>query len=81
MKQSNTTKKIIFEKRNYIFLFLAFAIITLGFLLMVGGGSDDPLYFNKAIFNFTRIRLAPSLVLIGFSVAMYSIFTEEAAKK
>lgn len=81
MKQSNTTKKIIFEKRNYIFLFLAFAIITLGFLLMVGGGSDDPLYFNKAIFNFTRIRLAPSLVLIGFSVAMYSIFTEKAAKK
>lgn len=81
MKQSNTTKKIIFEKRNYIFLFLAFAIITLGFLLMVGGGSDDPLYFNKAIFNFTRIRLAPSLVLIGFSVAMYSILTEEAAKK
>ena len=81
MKQSNTTKKIIFEKRNYIFLFLAFAIITLGFLLMVGGGSDDPLYFNKAIFNFTRIRLAPSLVLIGFSVAMYSIYTEEAAKK
>ena len=48
---------------------------------MVGGGSDDPLYFNKAIFNFTRIRLAPSLVLIGFSVAMYSILTEEAAKK
>ena len=81
MKQSNTTKKKIFEKRNYRFLFLAFVIITLGFLLMVGGGSDDPLYFNKAIFNFTRIRLAPSLVLIGFSVAMYSIFTEEATKK
>ena len=81
MKQSNTKKIKIFEKRNYRFLFLAFVIITLGFLLMVGGGSDDPLYFNKAMFNFTRIRLAPSLVLIGFGVAMYSILTEESAKK
>jgi len=33
------------------------------------------------MFNFTRIRLAPSLVLIGFGVAMYSILTEEAVKK
>ena len=81
MKQSNTPKKKIFKKRNYRFLFLAFAIITLGFVLMIGGGSDDPNYFNKAMFNFTRIRLAPSLVLIGFIVAMYSILTEEAAKK
>ena len=81
MKQSNTPKKKIFKKRNYRFLFLAFAIITLGFVLMIGGGSDDPHYFNKAMFNFTRIRLAPSLVLIGFIVAMYSILTEEAAKK
>ena len=81
MKQSNTPKKQLFKKRNYKFLFLAFAIITLGFVLMVGGGSDNPLYFNKAMFNFTRIRLAPSLVLIGFGVAMYSILTEEAVKK
>ena len=81
MKQFNTPKKKIFKKRNYRFLFLAFAIITLGFVLMIGGGSDDPHYFNKAMFNFTRIRLAPSLVLIGFIVAMYSILTEEAAKK
>ena len=81
MKQSKTPKKNLFKKRNYRFLFLAMTIITLGFILMVGGGSDNPLYFNKAMFNFTRIRLAPSLVLIGFGVAMYSILTKEAAQK
>jgi hypothetical protein len=40
---------------------------------MTGGGSDDPAVFNSAIFNFQRIRLAPTLVLIGFGIAMYSI--------
>ena len=40
---------------------------------MTGGGSDDPAVFNPAIFNFQRIRLAPTLVLIGFGIAMYSI--------
>lgn len=77
MKKSTTSKKLLFGKRNYRILFIALVIIALGFILMSGGGSDDPNYFNEAIFNFRRIRLAPSLVLIGFGVAMYSILTKE----
>jgi hypothetical protein len=71
----------LFEKRNYRFLFLAIAVIALGFILMAGGGSDDPNFFNEEIFNFRRIRLAPTLVLIGFGIAMYSILTRETTKK
>lgn len=52
---------------------LAVGVITLGFILMAGGGSNDPTQFNPDIFNFRRIRLAPTLVLIGFGIAMYSI--------
>ena len=81
MKQSNTSKKLLFSKRNYRFLFLAIALIASGFILMSGGGSEDPNYFNETIFSFRRIRLAPTLVLIGFGVAMYSILTQQAAKK
>ena len=81
MKQSNTSKKLLFGKRNYRFLFLAIALIASGFILMSGGGSEDPNYFNEAIFSFRRIRLAPTLVLIGFGVAMYSILTKQPAKK
>ena len=77
MKKSTSSKKLLFGKRNYRFLFIALVIIAIGFILMTGGGSDDPSYFNEAIFNFSRIRLAPSLVLIGFGVAMYSILTKE----
>jgi hypothetical protein len=56
-------------------------VIALGFILMAGGGSDDPNFFNEEIFNFRRIRLAPTLVLIGFGIAMYSILTRETTKK
>jgi len=81
MKKNTGSKKFLFEKRNYRFLFLALGIIALGFILMAGGGSEDPNYFNEEIFNFRRIRLAPTLVLIGFGVAMYSILTKKSTKK
>jgi hypothetical protein len=81
MKKNTGPKKFLFEKRNYRFLFLALSVIALGFMLMAGGGSDDPNFFNEEIFNFRRIRLAPTLVLIGFGIAMYSILTRETTKK
>ena len=63
MKKSPTTgKQFLFEKKNYQVLLIAIAVIALGFFLMTGGGSDDPAVFNPAIFNFQRIRLAPTLV-------------------
>lgn len=80
MKKNTGPKKFLFEKRNYRFLFLALSVIALGFILMAGGGSDDPNFFNEEIFNFRRIRLAPTLVLIGFGIAIYSILTRETTK-
>ncbi len=76
-----SSKKFLFEKRNYRLLFISFLVIALGFILMSGGGSDDPNVFNDAIFNFRRIRLAPTLVLIGFGIAIYSILTQPSSRK
>lgn len=81
MKKNTGPKKFLFEKRNYRFLFLALLVISVGFILMTGGGSEDPNYFNEEIFNFRRIRIAPTLILIGFGIAMYSILTREISKK
>ena len=66
----------MFGKRNYGILFISFIIISSGFIIMSGGGSEDPNYFNEEIFNFTRIRIAPTLILVGFGVAIYSILTK-----
>ena len=67
-------KKLLFNKKNYLVLFLAILNISIGFIIMSGGESKDPMIFNDEIFNFRRIRLAPALVLFGFGLAIYSIF-------
>ena len=66
-------KEFIFSKANYKLMLIGFVVIALGFILMVGGGSDDPNVFNPEIFNFRRIRLAPALVLIGFGIEFAAI--------
>jgi hypothetical protein len=68
----------IFKKANYKLMFIGLAVFALGFILMSGGGSDDPEVFNPDIYNFQRIRLAPTLVLIGFGMQIYAIlFTKK----
>ncbi|HLT42245.1 MAG TPA: DUF3098 domain-containing protein [Sphingobacteriaceae bacterium] len=79
--QNKDQKEFIFQKKNYIIMFIGLAFIVLGFILMSGGGSDDPNVFNPDIFNFRRIRLAPTLVLIGFGIEVYAIMLNPEKKK
>ena len=76
IKMKNEDKKadFLFEKSHYKILLVGIGVIALGFILMSGGGSEDPKVFNEAIFNFRRIRLAPTVVLVGFGITIYSIF-------
>ena len=78
-KKSNP--EFIFQKRNYLFMFIGLFCIALGFILMSGGGSDDPNVFNPDIYNFRRIRLAPTLVLIGLGIEVYAILLNPHKKK
>lgn len=71
----------LFGKRNYVMMLIGLTVITLGFILMSGGGSDDPNVFNPAIYNWQRIRLAPTLVLIGFGIEIYAIFLNSEKNK
>jgi Protein of unknown function (DUF3098) len=72
--ENNNKPQFLFEKENYKFLLIGIAVIAIGFILMSGGGSDDPKVFNEEIFSFRRIRLAPTVVLIGFGITIFSIF-------
>jgi hypothetical protein len=69
------------QKENYILLSIGFAIIMIGFLLMIGGRSDDPNVFNEEIFNFRRITLAPIIVLFGFVFEIWAIMKKPKEEK
>jgi hypothetical protein len=73
MKNEEHKQEFLFDKVNYKILLIGIAVIVLGFILMSGGGSEDPKVFNEDIFNFRRIRLAPTTVLIGFGITIYAI--------
>ncbi len=68
-------KVFLFGKRAYRIMGLGIALIVLGFILMSGGGSDDPNIFNEEIYSLTRIRVAPALVLAGFAVLVVAILS------
>ncbi|SEK91335.1 Protein of unknown function [Aquimarina amphilecti] len=84
-KHSNNTSTykpdFVFGKKNYVVMAIGIAVIALGFILMAGGGSDDPNVFNPDIYNFRRIRLAPMVVLIGFGIEVYAILLNPDKKK
>lgn len=74
MKNNEQKPDFLFDTINYKFLLIGIGVIALGFIIMSGGGSDNPKVFNEDIFSFRRIRLAPTVVLIGFGITIYSIF-------
>ena len=79
-RKEDAKADFIFGKKNYKWLFIGLGFIALGFILMAGGGSDDPNIFDSSIFNFRRIRLAPTLVLIGFGIQVYAILLNPSKK-
>lgn len=72
-KENSEKKEFLFGKKNYLFMLVGIVVITLGFILMSGGGSDDPEVFNEAIYSWQRIRLAPTLVIVGLAIQIYAI--------
>lgn len=74
--ENNNKSEFLFGKENNKFLLIGLAVIALGFILMSGGANEDPNVFNEDVFNFRRIRLAPTVVLLGFGITIYSILVK-----
>jgi len=63
-----------FGKTNYQLLIAGVIVMAIGFVLMSGGGSDDPNVFSDAIFNTQRLTIAPILILTGLVIEIFAIF-------
>jgi hypothetical protein len=72
---SNPRSGSVLHRENYIWMIVGIVVIVLGFVLMAGGGSDDPEVFNyEAIYSPRRITIAPLVVMIGFAIEIAAIF-------
>lgn len=72
--KANAELQMPLGKQNYILMAAGFGLIVLGFILMTGGGNNDPNVFEaERLFSFRRITLAPILVLAGFALEVYAI--------
>jgi hypothetical protein len=72
-KEAQKPQTFIFGRKNYQFLLIGLALIFGGYLLMIGGGTDNPHEFSYDIFSFRRITLAPILIIAGFVVEFFAI--------
>ncbi|MDR1973063.1 MAG: DUF3098 domain-containing protein [Bacteroidales bacterium] len=62
-----------FEKENYILMIIGLVVLAIGYLLMVGGGSEDPDVFNYDIFSFRRVVLSPIVLVAGMLIEVVAI--------
>ena len=75
-KDTAQKQEFLFGKKNYTFMLIGIIFIALGFIFMAGGGSENPEVFNEKIYNWQRIRLAPTLVIIGLGIEIYAILAD-----
>ena len=78
MGEFNGENLFSFSKKNYKILIIGLFINILGFILMIGGGSDDPNQFDASeLFSHRRITIAPILLVIGYIIIAYAIMKKE----
>ncbi|MFN7116440.1 MAG: DUF3098 domain-containing protein [Saprospiraceae bacterium] len=67
--------ELLFGKQNFIWMAIGVGLIALGLMLMAGGHMPSPdVWEPNRIYSFTRITLAPILILAGLAVEIYAIF-------
>ena len=73
MNTSTQKSPPIFRRFNYILMIIGIVILAIGYILLAGGGSDDPNVFNPEIFNTRRIVIAPIVMIIGLIIGIIAI--------
>lgn len=71
MEDKNT--KMAITPRGLKLLLIGFIVMVAGYLLMMGGGSDDPKVFNYDMFDFQRMVAAPVVIICGIVIEVVAI--------
>ena len=73
MKENTEEGAFAIPRKNVLYIIAGFAVMVLGYVLMAGGGSEDPNVFNYGMFSFRRIVLAPVVILVGMVMEIWAI--------
>lgn len=66
-------EKMPITKKGLMYLLVGLLVMVAGYILMIGGGSEDPAVFNYAMFDFRRLVAAPIVIICGIIIEIVSI--------
>mgnify|MGYP002515553773 FL=1 len=69
----NTNEKMPITPKGLKYLLIGLLVMVSGYILMSGGGSDDPQVFNYAMFDFRRLVAAPVVIILGIIIEIVAI--------
>ncbi len=55
------------------YLLVGLIVMISGYILMTGGGSEDPEVFNYAMFDFRRMVAAPIVIILGIVIEIVAV--------
>ena len=71
----------LFGMVNYILMVVGVVVLFIGYITLMGGGTDNPTEFSEAIFSSRRMVVAPILMLLGLVIEIFAIMYHPRAKK
>ena len=72
-KNMNENTKMPITPKGLKYLLVGLLVMVSGYILMSGGGSDDPQVFNYAMFDFRRLVVAPVVIILGIVIEVIAI--------
>ena len=72
MNMEENTKMPITPK-GLKYLLIGLIVMVSGYVLMMGGGSDNPQVFNYDMFDFRRLVAAPAVIILGIVIEVVAI--------
>ncbi|HLU84657.1 MAG TPA: DUF3098 domain-containing protein [Vicingaceae bacterium] len=73
MENQKINNDFAFSKKNYTLIIAGVLLLVIGYVLMIGGGSDNPQEFSYELFSAQRVIIAPIVILAGFVVVGWGI--------
>lgn len=80
-EEVNNKFDFVFGKKNYILMLVGVVVMAVGYLCLIGGGSEDPNVFNDAIFSTRRMVVAPILIIAGLVIEVFAIMIKDGKRE